>query len=211
MRYLSLVVLVVALGPACGGRAGPVWAGDDGGAAPPDGGSLRHDGGPPGPDGGAADGAVTTACGSAPQLVVNGTTYQPAVGGNVQFTDCGAGVAQLVFTPVTSAGYDLAHRVVFTWQAPPAATYPLHVDLANPPPDFQAKVDTGCGDPIACCASPTDTITRSLQGTLDVGSQGPLGSFFGVSLCLDFAESAQEPHPVIHSLSLGASDLVHTP
>jgi hypothetical protein len=144
-------------------------------------------------------------------MVLNGTTYPTMVGGNVQFTDCGAGVGQLVFTPVTSAGYDVAHRVVFTWQAPPAATYPLHVDLADPPPDFPVKVDTGCGDPIACCASPTDTISQSLHGTLDVGSQGPLGTFFGVSLCLDFAESAQHPHPVIHTLSLGARDLVHTP
>jgi len=144
------------------------------------------------------DGPLAAFCaGDTPHMVVNGIDSHPGVSGRIIPYDCCDGGE---FKVVTATFVDL---IIVSWQAQVGAASgnPATIDLSNPPKGWNVRVISGCDTATASCYPPPDGYTTGLQGVLQV-SRGTSG--YDMSLCLHVQESADTPHPIVHTLDLYA-------
>lgn len=199
MKWLSSVLAAGLV--ACGGIANDADGGAD---AAPDG-ALGNDGG------GTKDAAVVLDAsppvdagdicnGTGPRMTINGSevAVASATGKSIILNCCDS--AELT---VASGAFQALMNVL--WRAP--ATGSGSIDLASPPQPFSIEMDLGCDPATTSCAtaSPEERYTDGFTGTIQYGltSAGMTASY-----CIHVAESASQPHALIHSMTLYAPDVV---
>jgi hypothetical protein len=144
--------------------------------------------------------AGTFCSGTSPKLVINGAdaTIAQATGKAIILNCCES-------AELTLATAQFQAMMNIMWRAPPAGA--ATIDLANPPAGFGIEMDLGCDPSTTSCAtaSPEERyFNEGFSGTIQytTGNGG-----FSVSYCLQIAESASQPHSVIHSMALYAPDI----
>jgi hypothetical protein len=143
------------------------------------------------------DGSPSAFCsGATSHMVVNDIESYPVVSGRAIPLDCCEGGAFQVTTDT------FAWTIAVTWRNTDFVL-PATLDLANLPRTWGVQVFVGCPTS-APCASPPDSYTSGLSGTLQVS--GKIDGY-DMSLCLSVAESPSSPHPVVHTLDLYAPNV----
>jgi hypothetical protein len=191
MRLPSLFVLGLV---ACGGTT--ISPNEDGGtdAAPADGAPTK--------DVTTSDVTTTpfdagTFCsGTTPKLTINGSNAGVinATGKAIILNCCDS-------AELTLATGQFQALMNIMWRAP--ATGNGSIDLSNPPNGFGIEMDLGCDPSTQSCAtaSPEERyFNEGFSGTIQY-AQGT------VSYCLQIAESASQPHNVIHTMALYAPNI----
>jgi len=138
--------------------------------------------------------------GSSPKLVINGAdaTIAQATGKAVILNCCDSAELTLATTQFQAL-------MNIMWRAPPSGA--STIDLASPPAGFGIEMDLGCDPATTSCAtaSPEERyFNEGFSGTIQYTTGNGAMS---VSYCLQIAESASQPHAVIHSMALYAPNI----
>jgi hypothetical protein len=151
-----------------------------------------------------ADGSLPAFCtGQFPRMLANGNESNPGVSGTVLPLNCCDAAEFVVVTQTVPM--ELV-PIVVSWRAQvgPGTGLPATIDLANPPQGWAVTVDVGC-DPNQSHCVPPDSYDSGFTGTLQVSRTSAGG--YDMTLCLAVAESAGEPHPLLHALELYAPNI----
>jgi hypothetical protein len=138
--------------------------------------------------------------GTTPKLVINGAdaTIVQATGKAIILNCCNSAELSLA-----TAQYQAMLNIM--WRANPAGA--ATIDLSNPPTGFGIEMDLGCDPATQSCASASPEeryFNEGFSGTIQYSTgNGPMS----VSYCIHVAESASQPHSVIHSMDLYAPDI----
>jgi hypothetical protein len=130
---------------------------------------------------------------ASPRIELNGMlAASPAVIGHALALNC-CDAAELVVDSM-----QISTRIAVLWrhQVGQGPNPPITLDLANLPAGWGVSIMSGC-DPTLPNCQPTDIMNSGITGTLTID-----GTFaaYQMSACLQAADSAADPHPVIHSI-----------
>lgn len=142
----------------------------------------------PGPDMSPFCGASNSA-----RINLNGMlATSPAVSGSAIPFNCCDGAEFGVIS------MQIATPIVFAWrhQVGQAPNLPVTLDLGSLPAGWSVLLESGCVTTQSNC-KPTDRYDSGFTGTLTIAGH-PGG--YEMSTCLHVAETANSPHPVIHTL-----------
>lgn len=187
----ALALTLVSLAPACGGstKSSVDGAGSDGG-----------DGSSSSGDSGSGD-AGSFCTGDTPRMMINGAEVplQSTRGKGIILNCCDS--AELILA--TSSYQSLFYLL---WRAP-AGQSPGAIDLGNPPASFSIELDLGCDPATAPCntGGAEEHYTSGFQGHISYGNSG---STLSASYCISGAEPKNAPHPLIHSFSIYAPNVI---
>lgn len=147
----------------------------------------------PGSDGGADQ--ANAFCSGKARVELNGQRADsPFVSAQPLFLSC-CEAAEL-----SVVSMQIAEPLVFSWRRFVSGMneLPVTLDLAKLPKEWSVSLSSGCSSLQQGC-QPTDTLNEGFVGTLTID-----GDFAGyeMSVCLQVAEPAATPHPVLHDVQL---------
>lgn len=147
----------------------------------------------PGGDGGVDQ--ATGFCSGKARVELNGQRADsPFVSAQPLFLSC-CEAAEL-----SVVSMQIEQPLVFSWRhfVGGMNELPVTLDLAKLPPEWSVSLSSGCSSLQTGC-QPTDTLSVGFVGSLTID-----GDFNGyeMSVCLDVAEPAAAPHPVLHDVRL---------